>query len=112
MLTEVRGLAPGFVVSFTRPTNMWGAGKATGSWTRFPHLSGSGLGDATPDLLRFACELSAPNRRTVGEVIEATAAAIDADRPRLRRFATVLVDAGYLVLEPPESRFTGMPPRR
>jgi radical SAM superfamily enzyme YgiQ (UPF0313 family) len=109
MLTEVRGLAPGFVVSFTRPTNMWGAGKATGSWTRFPHLSGSGLGDATPDLLRFACELSAPDGRTVGEIIEATAAAIDADRRRLRRFATVLVNAGYLVPEPPESRFTSTP---
>ena len=92
--------------------NMWGAGKATGSWTRFPHLSGSGLGDATPDLLRFACELSAPDGRTVGDIIEATAAAIDADRARLRRFANVLLNAGYLVPDPPASRFVDTRERR
>jgi hypothetical protein len=93
----VRVLARGFVVGFTRRFNLKDSGHPSANRTRFPHINVIGLGDATPDLLRFVCELSAAHTTTVEELIESTAARTGVKPARLERFATALAEAGYLV---------------
>jgi radical SAM superfamily enzyme YgiQ (UPF0313 family) len=124
LLSEVRALAPGFAVCFSKPY-LWSGGKPGPNRTRFPHVSGTGVGEATPELLRFAAALSAASGstdtastvsdRTVGEVIEA---AVEPDedkkrrekqRGRLRRFVIAVDDAGYLVADPPAPRWLDEP---
>ena len=105
-LSEPRGLAPGFIVSFADLAGAWGSLNSSGNGTRFPHLSGTGLGVASPDFLTLVCELSAVDGRTVDETIETVSDVTGADRERLRRFANVLQHAGYLVLDPPPPRWT------
>lgn len=108
LVTEVRGLAPGFLVSFARPRGPKVTASGSVNRTRF-HINHPGLADATPDLLAFACELSAVDGRTVGEIIEAVVEDRTADPERLRRFAEVLLSAGYLVLDPPPPRWPDEP---
>lgn len=90
--------------------NLKGAGHVSENRMRFPHVNGLGLGDATPDLLTFACELSTGGDRSVDEIIETTSDRLQADRVRLRRFAGALLTAGYLVTDPPPPRWTDEPP--
>jgi radical SAM superfamily enzyme YgiQ (UPF0313 family) len=97
--SEVRGLVPGFVVTFAKPYT-WADGRPTAGRTRFPQIHTLGLGDATPDLLEFVCRLSAPSEDTVGALIESTGADTDAQRNRLWRFASVLAADGHLVAQP------------
>jgi radical SAM superfamily enzyme YgiQ (UPF0313 family) len=105
LLNEVRGLAPGFVVSFVKPSLMTPVKAA--NQTRFPHVNRLGLGDAGPDLLAFACELSAAGDRTVEQIVTTTGT--PTGRDRLRRFAAALAEAGYLVPDPPHPRWTEDP---
>ena len=97
-LNDARGLAPGLLVSFA--PKLWGTEETAVNRTRFPHVSGTGLGEAAPDLLTFVSELGAADGRTVDDIVETTATATNADRRRLRRFVTALDKAGYLVAEP------------
>ena len=105
LLTEVRGLAPGFVVSFARPLNLKGSGHSSANRTRFPHITAVGLGDATPDLLLFASELSVSDGRTVEAIIDSMVDLAPTRRPRLQRFASAAVEAGYLVPDAPPPRW-------
>ena len=109
-LSEPRRLAPGCVVSFARRFNLKGAGNVSENRMRFPHVNGLGLGDATPDLLTLACELSTGGDRSVDEIIETTVGpAPGGPRPTspLRRRAA---HAGYLVADPLPPRWTEEPP--
>jgi hypothetical protein len=108
-LTGNRRLAPGFLVGFARRFNLKDTGHPSANRTRFPHINVFGLGDATPDLLVFASELSGSDERTVEQVIETVADRLRADRGKLRRFADSLSEAGYLVADPAPSPFTQEP---
>jgi hypothetical protein len=105
----VRMLARGFVVGFTRRFNLKDSGHPSANRTRFPHINAFGLGDASPDLLRFACALSEPHSTTVEEIIEATGAYTGAKPAHLRRFALALDEAGYLVEAVAPSSWTQPP---
>jgi radical SAM superfamily enzyme YgiQ (UPF0313 family) len=108
LLNEVRGVAPGCIVSFAQ-TAMWASGDPRSHQTRFPHVTGFGLSEAGPEFLRFVSELSACGDRTVGQIIDTTAGQNDGARRRLRRFAAALVDAGYLVVDPLPPRWANEP---
>jgi radical SAM superfamily enzyme YgiQ (UPF0313 family) len=106
LLNEVRGLAPGFVVSFVKPHQVMDTVNAA-NHTRFPHVNHPGLGVAGPELLAFACELSAAGDRTIDQIVRTTGT--QSGRGRLRRFAAALAEAGYLVPDPPPPRWTEDP---
>lgn len=108
-LTEARGLAPGFVAGFARPFQVKGGGSRADNRLRFPHIAGLGLADATPDLLMLVGALSVSHERTVMEIVESTAARFGADPTRLRRFAAILKNTGFLVADPPPARWTEAP---
>ncbi len=108
-VTEVRGLAPGFLVGFARPFVSRNSENTSDNRARFPHIAGLGLADAEPDLLAFVAALSAADDRTVEETIETTADRLNVDRKRLRRFANNLNNTGYLVENPPPARWPGAP---
>ena len=108
-LSERRRLAPGCLISFSRRFNLKDSGHASENRMRFPHVNALGLGDAAPDLLTLACELSTEDDRSVAEIIETTADRLQADRSRLRRFAGALLNAGYLVADPPLPRWAEEP---
>ena len=93
-LTEVRGLAPGFLV-----------GNGSNNRAVFPHVNVRNLREATPELLHFACALSDAGDRTLETIIAATVEQVGAKPDQLRRFARTLIDDGYLVLDPPPPRF-------
>jgi radical SAM superfamily enzyme YgiQ (UPF0313 family) len=104
---EVRGTTPGFIVTFARRSNLKSSGHSSSNQPRFPHIRMFGLGNATPDLLTLACELSAANGRSVGEIIDHTAAHTGVKSERLSTFAASLASAGLLVLDPPPAKWGG-----
>ena len=76
-LNEVRGLAPGLLVSFA--PKLWGTEETAANRTRFPHVSGTGLGEAAPDLLTFVSSSVRPM---------AVLSTRSSKRPRRRRTRT------------------------
>jgi radical SAM superfamily enzyme YgiQ (UPF0313 family) len=106
---QVRGVAPGFLVGFARGFDMDGSGRPLVNRAQFPQVSAIDCVDATPELLVFVSELSAPAGRTVEEIVRVTAERTGARPERLRRFAAVLADAGHLVPGSPLPRWPEQP---
>ena len=104
--TQVRGMAPGFVVGFARRFTFESASNASTNRTWFPLVRAIGLGDAPPDLLLLTSALSASDGRTVGTIVDAVVARTGAEPKRLLRFASALATHGYLVADPPRARRT------
>jgi radical SAM superfamily enzyme YgiQ (UPF0313 family) len=107
-LNEVRGLARGCLVSFAR-SDFFGSDEGAPNIPRLPHLSGTGLAVADPGLLTLVSEVSAADGRTLQTIVESAATRTGADRKRLQRCATALHRAGYIVLDPPPTRWTSEP---
>ena len=109
LLTEVRGLTPDFLVGFARPFDMDVSGRTLLNRAHFPQVSDIAYVDATPELLAFISELSAPAGRTIDEIVRTAAERTGAHPERLRRFATVLADSGHLLPGSPTPRWPEQP---
>jgi radical SAM superfamily enzyme YgiQ (UPF0313 family) len=104
-----RRLSPGFLVGFSRPFSVKGAGMEAANRSWFPHVRAFGVGDAIPERIVLAAELSAPAGRTVDDIVTEVCARLGIERKRLQRFANALVDEGYLLPDTDAPRWTDAP---